>query len=342
MIFSIINRILVFFLICLFPFYSYAISTCGQINTIFPSNNKEVILTPNTKIDDELESNVMQLSPTECYLPGFIPSNADLNELELYLEPVNPINTSLATYAALADNQIGIGLRVSDLSYDTQYKGWRIGTVELDYAGTYKLVNFNINNKYWAWHKVKDFNPGIYRVATIRNLVKVSAYDGHTKVAEYPVSSLLSFDFIINNNSCSFDNTSVVRTLSTINRSAFTGLNVVAGYVDVPVSITCTPDTNYTIKLRAVDPINYITEHLVSGNNLQMTGSSSGVGIELLYKNTAIKKVNELYSINKDDLPTPTGQSSEILPFGAQYFQINESVTIGDITSYFILDIDYN
>ncbi len=329
-----------FFPLC--SFFSYAVSICPEINTTFPSNSREVILTPETQIDEELESNLMVLLPVECYLSGYTPSDIDLDELDIYLEPIKPVSTALSTYASLVDNQIGVGLKVSNTPYETAYKGWKVGTVELDYAGRYKLVNFNIDNKYWAWHKVREFNPGVYTVGIIRSLVKAVIYDGNVKVAEYPISSALNFDFVIRNNSCSFDTTSVTKTLPSINRSVFTGVNTIIGYSEVPVLINCTPNTPYKIKIRALDPVSEIAEHLVSDNNLNDTGSAKGVGIELLYNKLPIKSLSGNYLINTSDLPIHSGGNSEVLQFGAQYYQINNSVSIGNITSYFFLDVNYN
>ncbi|EMN0828562.1 type 1 fimbrial protein [Providencia rettgeri] len=322
--------------------FSYAVSICSEINTTFPSNNREVILTPETQIDQELENNLMVLLPAECYLSGYTPSDTDLDELDIYLEPIMPVSTPSSTYASLVENQIGVGLKVSNTPYEKVYQGWKIGTVELDYAGRYKLVNFHINNKYWAWHKVREFNPGVYKVGVIRNLVKAVIYDGTIKVAEYPISSALNFDFIIRNNSCSFDTISVTKTLPSVNRSVFTGVNTVIGYSEVPVLISCTPNTSYKIKIRALDPVSEITEHLVSDNNLDNAGSAKGVGIELLYNKSPISSSSGNYLIDTNELPIHSGVNSEILQFGAQYYQINNAVSIGNITSYFFLDVNYN
>lgn len=318
-----------------------ATTICHEIIVNYPSNEGEIELLPSIQKGQVILGNNFNFLPVACYLESYTPSSPSLKKLDIYFEAIREVKSSGSTYAALSEDVgLGVGLKIENAVYSDVRKGWKMGTVGVARVGNmYRLGAFSLTSDSWAWYKVYDFKPGIYTVSSLSTVLKISVYDGENKIAEYPLNSPLIIGFKVINNACTFENDVVETKLDVINRSAFKGISSTFGYRDANVLIKCIAPTNYSISISSYNIVNSITEHLVSTNSSTSAGASTGVGIELLYNNTPITKSETQYIVK--NIVGSEGMG-EYLQFGAQYYQLEDEIKPGDITSYFTLNVNYN
>ncbi len=263
--------------------------------------------------------------------------------LEIYAKLVPVVPVHLADGIAAAYSSGDIAIRPDGLTWDGS--GWLLNREGVISArGGLIIATLRNNGDVFNWQWVKTGTPldGNKQVVTLMpDVLKIQYYDIDTDelLIEDNLYTTYSYgEFNIQGQSCSIENT--FKSISYKPVTAFSGTGSVAGLTSSPVNIICygTPKVIVTVTPGLIIPESI--NKLVSGNDFNEDGAE-GVGIELLYNNNSIPKIDDIYTlpdfsefISRDNVAYP-------LPLSVQYYQYGLKVTEGSVRSHFMFNINY-
>lgn len=263
--------------------------------------------------------------------------------VEIYAKLVPVVPVHLADGIAAAYSSGDIAIRPDGLTWDGS--GWLLNREGIIAArGRQIVATLNKSADVFNWQWVKTGTPlnGDKQVVTLMpDVLKIQYYDIDTDellIVDNLYTTYAYGEFNIQGQSCSISNT--FKSIGFKPVTAFSEIGSVTGLTSSPVNIMCYGSPKIIVTVTPGLIISESTNKLVSGNDFHEDGAE-GIGIELLYNNNSIPKIDDIYTlpdfsefISRDNVAYP-------LPLSVQYYQYALKVTEGSVKSHFIFNINY-
>ncbi|TQI77975.1 type 1 fimbria pilin [Serratia fonticola] len=150
-----------------------------------------------------------------------------------------------------------------------------------------------------------------------------------------PLLFIRNSAFTVNVQGCSVSTKNVSVPMGTVHRSKFRGVGSTAGHGEGNIALQCDAAVAPTVTFSgAHDP--ETSAEVLALNNLGDANVASGVGIQMLYKNTPITLDSPIA------LGKLSGPMAVNIPFSARYYQTASTIKGGDAnaTAYFTINYE--
>lgn len=150
-----------------------------------------------------------------------------------------------------------------------------------------------------------------------------------------PIMDIKLNAFTVNVQGCSVSTKNVAVPMGTVHRSKFNGVSSTAGHGEGNIALQCEAAVAPTVTFSGTRDSETSAE-ILALNNLGDANVASGVGIQMLYKDTPIT-LDDPIALGKLSGPTAVN-----IPFTARYYQTASPIKGGDAnaTAYFTINYE--
>ncbi|WP_320727978.1 fimbrial protein [Enterobacter sp. 118C5] len=201
-----------------------------------------------------------------------------------------------------------------------------------------KTGGTNTHNIYYALVKTSNvISSGTLNSLIFSNITFVCSGDNANNVEVIQVPISITGSPTVSLKACTVNNTAINVPFGMTKNSAFTGIGSTANTQTFNISLTCSQATNAKITLSPGSSGAFNAANGVINLDPATTGTTAtGVGIQLLYKNTAAP-LNSAISVG-----SMTAAGNMTVPLSARYYQTASKVTGGVANGTATFTMTYN
>lgn len=303
--------------------------TAGLANSIQTINIGQLTVSPDAAINSVLNTYTVAIPDNSAHFAvGWL-----TRDCQLLLNKKYTLSLSQKSGWSVANNISatpipGLGMRISIV------RGTSSALINTKWAIVLGYTLIGVKDSYWKVELIKTgavgsgVIPAASDIATLS--LKRTAPAGEWRMSTLQLGTAASTV----TPTCTVTKTAVSVALDTISASKFIAAGTTIGDKAFSVDLTCDKNAKVSVSLGGTQSTETTDSSVLALTGTGQSGIASGVGVQLLYADTALKLNNNLLVKTSDG-------GKETLAFGARYYQTKKEVTVGKANTTAILNITY-